>query len=157
MAGEEKSLVFGLRRVKNFVKDINKSYAFSWDDMNGTSENFRIVFSDNCSDNIEACIDSNGKLKNTVNLLDIGNDGKFPLLFNNDNYNRNIIKSTVPEIIIDVGNGDVLLKGIFLICIKNNNNYVMAYDIWNKQVPINNEVTIPFSLQDDVLWEILSE
>ena len=155
MSEDSISYVFDFRRVDTFMENINRSGKFDIQDMDGIVKNYRFVLSSSCPDNIVDCLDSDGTLNNSVVRIDLMEEGdaECVLLYNKGiNNNATITLGGQSSVNLDVGDGDVLLKAIFLV--DDSTGFVIAYSILNRQIPINNEVVLPAS---GVLWEIRTE
>ncbi|WP_409200630.1 hypothetical protein [Methanobrevibacter sp. DSM 116169] len=148
----EISYVFNFRRVNTFIRDMNRSGCFDLLQMDGVNQNYRIVLSSSCPDNIVDCLDVDGTLKVNVVEIPIGDDGLCVLQYNEGLNNNSTISLGQNQVNMDVGDGDVYLKAVFIV--DNSTGYVLAYDILNRVVPINNEVTLPVA---GVLWSIITE
>lgn len=147
---EEKSYIFDFIRVPNFMDDYNLQFFVA--EMDGTSKNYEFVLSQSCPDNIEDCLNDDGGLNSNVATVDIGTQGEISLLYSKGVNNSRVITLSASSVVLDVGDIDVMMKGLFLRDISTG--YVLAYCILQRTVPITNEVIFPAS---GVVWNIRNE
>lgn len=152
MSEDTQSYIFDFRRVDKFIEDMNRPGCFDLLEMDGINHNYRFILSGSCPNNINDCLDSDGTLNSSVIQVPIGDDGLCILQYNRGLNNNSTISLGQTQLNMDVGDGDVYLKGIFIV--DNSTGYCLAYSILNKVIPINNEVTLPAA---GVLWEIRTE
>lgn len=151
----DKSIIFDFIRTPNFLENFNQSGKFNVNSMNGTSKNFEFVLARNCEYNIEECLDNDGKLKtsDTVNsLIDVGTSGQVALSFTDVGGNSRIISTQASDLVIDMGDVNEFLKGVFLR--DKTSKYVLAYCILDKKIPVTNTIIIPKS---SLIWNIKDE
>lgn len=150
----DKSIIFDFIRTPNFLENFNQSGKFNVNSMDGTSKNFEFVLARMCEDNIEDNLDANGGLKvsSTISLIDIGTSGQVALDFKSVGGNSRIISTQASDLVIDMGDVNEFLKGLFLR--EKTTKYVLAYCILDKKIPVTNTITIPKS---SLVWNIKDE
>lgn len=147
------NLVFNFIRTPDFIDNMNRVGCFDVYEMDGTTKNYKFELSTSCPDNIEGCIKSDGTLdRSKVTVVDIGDSGEVPLVYSRGVNNNRTISLGASSVTVDVGDIDVYLKGIFLVDM--NTDYVFAYAILTRTVPIGNEVILPAS---GLVWNIRNE
>ena len=143
-----------MRKVDSFHDNINREGCFDSQDMDGVSLNYRIVFASKLPDGVsrvDDCLDAEGTLKDSVELIDTGDDCLIALRWNYGiNANRYITIGDVSSILVDLGDVNVHIEGVFLV--DNNTGFVIAYNITDKSIKINKDQAI-FPL-DGLLWAI---
>lgn len=144
--------IFSFKRVSDFFKNMNRNGCFDLLEMDGINMNYRLVLVSSCPDNVMDCLDVDGKLNNRVVHVPIDDDGLCSLQYNEGINNDFTISVAQSQINVDVGDGDVLLKGAFIV--DDNTGYVLAYSILNTQIPVSNDTTFPVN---GVLWTIRQE
>ena len=146
--------LINLRKVDSFHDNINREGCFDSQDMDGVSLNYRIVFASKLPDgvtHINDCLDAEGTLNEDVELVNTGDDGLIALQWNKGvNANRYITIGQISSIVVDLGDVNVDVVGVFLV--DNNTGFVMAYNIQDKGIHINKDQAI-FPL-DGLLWSI---
>lgn len=146
--------MIGLRKVDSFHDNINREGCFDSQDMDGVSKNYRIVFASGLPDGVsrvEDCLDDEGTLRDDVELIDTGDDCLISLLWNvGVNANRYITVGDVSSILVDLGDVNIQIEGVFLV--DNNTGFVIAYNISDKSINLNKDQAI-FPL-DGLLWSI---
>ena len=149
----EQSYIFDLIRTPDFMDNMNRDTCFDTAEMDGVTKNYEFVLATSCPNNIEDCLDSNGCLVNSVVTIDVGTDAQISLLWSKGVDNDRVISiGGSTSVTLDVGDIDVLMKGLFLRDISTG--YVLAYCILTRNVPITNEIVLPAS---GVLWQIRNE
>lgn len=142
---------FQFRRVDTFDRDKNRKDCFDVLDMNGTDLNFKLVLASNCSSNIDNCLDDDGTLKEWDEetgkgveiLYTLGErDGLVPLLYTYGINGEGNISINTNSVVYELPDGDIYVKGIFLVSYANGSGYVMAYSINNVQLEIKNNPLI---------------
>lgn len=141
---------FKFRRVDNFLYDMNRGDTFDLADMDGNSENYKLILASQCSNDIEKCIDEDGTLKEwnavdsegvqILNTLGV-NDGLIPLLFSRGINGEGTISVNATSVTYELTDDVDYVKGIFLVSVGNGSGYVLAYSINN----------VPLEIQDDTL------
>ena len=152
----DKSIPFDFVRTPNFLDNMNQTNKFNVSQMDGTTKNFEFVLASNCQDNIEDNLNRSGGLisDNTkISFIDIGTSGRVALNFVNIGGNNRSILSQSTDLVINMGDVNEFLKGIFL---RNRTNpyYVLAYCILDKKIPVTGRFTIP---KNSVVWNINDE
>lgn len=147
------NLVLSFIRTPDFIDNMNRVGCFDVYEMDGTTKNYKFELSTSCPDNIEECIKSDGTLnRSKVTIVDIGDSGEVPLVYSRGVNNNRTISLGASAVTLDVGDIDVYLNGIFLVDM--NTDYVFAYCILTRTVPISNEVILPAS---GLVWNIRNE
>ena len=90
--------------------------------------------------------------RNRVTVVNIGDTGQVPLTFNKGVNNNRTITLGASAVTLDVGDIDAHINGIFLIDM--NTDYVLAYCILSRTVPVSNEVILP---ANGMVWNIRNE
>lgn len=146
--------MIGLRKVDSFHDNINREGCFDSQDMDGVSKNYRIVFASGLPDGaarVEDCLDEEGTLNEQVEIVDTGDDCLISLKWEQGiNANRYITLGDVSSIVVDLGDVNISIVGVFLV--DNNTGFVMAYNIQDKGIKINKDQAI-FPLEG-LLWSI---
>ena len=152
----DSSIIFNFQRTPNFIDNMNQVGCFNVREMDGTTKNYRFELVSDCPERIEDCIFTDGSLKrNAVKVIrDLNDDefGRVPLNFANGVGNNRTISLGASAVTLDVGDIEVNLKGIFLI--DENTDYVLAYSILTRTVPLSNEVVLPCN---GMVWNIRNE
>ena len=144
---EIQSYPYDLATSPLFIDKFNLSYSQA--DFDGTAK-FELVISSDCPDNVGDCINTNGLLKNTVNV-DVTGDMKLSVERDGegDGYTRNIHILLAEGCEIPLSE-DILLKGAFLR--KKSNGFVIAFMI--EETPIRYCENIIFE-EGNVLFKII--
>ena len=145
--------MIGLKKVDSFHDNINREGCFDTADMNGVDLNYRIVFASYIPPQyatVNDCLDSEGTLKEDIELINTGDDGLIALSWDEGVNANRYINCVSSSIIVDLGDVNVSIVGIFLV--DNNTGFVMAYNIQDKGIKINRDQAI-FPLEG-MLWSI---
>ena len=156
------SIIFDFIRTPDFIKNMNRSTTFDVLEMDGTTKNYKFEFATDCGGDITDCLNADGTLKRTGqgavtvlasgNNTNIGTSNQVALTYSTGVNNNATISLGASAVTIDVGDVDVFLKGLFLV--DKNTDYVLAYCILTRTVPITNEVVLPAS---GLVWNIRNE
>lgn len=147
--------IFSFIRTPDFIDNMNRPTCFDVNDMDGTSLNYQIVLATNCSEKIEDNLTQYGTLNSNVTEISsdiIKDQGMVALTYSRGINNNRIISMGSTSVVVDVGDKDYYLKGLFLR--DRYTGYVLAYCILQRTVPIANEVVFPSS---GVVWNIRNE
>ena len=152
----DSSIIFNFQRTPDFIDNMNQVGCFNVREMDGTTKNYRFELVSDCPETIEDCIYADGTLnRSRVTIIrDLSDEefGRVPLNFAKGVGNNRTISLGASAVTLDGGDVDVNLKGIFLI--DENSDYVLAYSILTRTVPISNEVVLPSS---GMIWNIRNE
>ena len=149
-----KSIIFDFIRTPNFLNNMNQSGKFNVNKMDGQHKYYEFVLASNCADNIEDNLDGNGNLKTdgTISKINIGTSGQVILNFTSLGGNNRQIVSQSTNLVIDMGDVNTFLKGVFLREISTT--YPIAYCIFETAIPVTGTITIP---KNSVIWTINDE
>ena len=139
---ETQSYPFDLIRSPLAKKKYNISYSDS--DLDGTAK-WQIIISNDCSDNVADCIDSNGVLKSGFTKTTLG-DIKLQLVEYNEYSSEIMIKENVTFNL----SSDVDVKGVFLVK-KASPYFVLGYSINVKPMRFCEKIIFE---ADNVLWKV---
>ena len=132
-----------LIKVDTFFDDINREGCFDTADMDGVTPNYRIVFASRLPSygTVNDLIDSEGTLKDEVELINTGDDTLIALSWNKGiNADRSITIGNISSIVVDLGDVNIQAVGVFLV--DNASGYVIAYNIQDKEIQFNKDQAI---------------
>ena len=151
MANE--SYVFKFTRTPDFIDNMNRAGCFDVAEMDGTTKNYQFEIASDCPSDINDCLNDDGTLKRSkVTIANIGDTGQVALTFSKGISNDRTISLGASAVTLDVGDIDVHINGIFLVDM--NTDYVLAYCILARNVPVSNEVILP---ANGMVWNIRNE
>ena len=136
--------MFKLIKVDTFFDDMNRDGCFDTRDMDGVTPNYRIVFASKLPDGwqtVNDCFDSEGTLKEEVEIINTGDDTVIPLKWNEGiNADRYITIGNISSIVVDLGDVNITAVACFLV--DNASGYVMAYNVQDKGIKFNKDQAI---------------
>lgn len=151
MANE--SFIFRFTRTPDFIDNMNRVGCFDVFEMDGTTKNYQFEVASDCPSTIESCLNADGTLnRNKVTIINIGDTGQVPLNFSKGVNNNRTITLGASAVMLDVGDIDAYMNGIFLV--DRNTDYVLAYCILSRTMPVSNEVILP---ANGMVWNIRNE
>ena len=136
------SYIFDIKEVPSFFDDWNIRFRLM--DMDGVSNNFKLVFSDYAPSNIEDCLNG-GVLSSSVN---VASSVDCKLKWDKDSR----VISVKGDAQWTIGDNDYPLKAVFL-CNKSD-DYVLGYCIHTASFTVTNKVKIE---DGTILWSIVNE
>jgi len=142
MAGN--NAYFKFRRVDNFLYDMNRKDCFDLADMDGVTNNYKLVLATSCPTNIEECLDEDGTLNDSVQILTtLGeSDGLCPLLYNQGINAEATISINATSVVYELTDQIDYVKGVFLVSYGNGSGYVLAYSINNVALEVQDDTLI---------------
>lgn len=130
-------------KVDTFFDDINREGCFDTQDMDGITPNYRIVFASKLPSytTVNDLIDSEGTLKEDVELINTGDDTLIALSWNKGiNADRSMTIGNISSIVVDLG--DVNIHAVACFLVDNASGYVIAYNIQDKGITFNKDQAI---------------
>lgn len=152
------SYIFEFTRVDAFLDDMNRDGKFDVLDMDGVSNNYKMILVSECPNGINECIDEDGTLLDDsivhrVESLGV-NDGLCSLLYSKGVNGERTISISNSTVNFDLGDNKDNLKAVFLVNMVEGSGYVIAYAINNYSFPIEGELILPC---DGMIWSIKYE
>ena len=135
--------MFKLIKVDTFFDDMNREGCFDTQDMDGITPNYRIVFASKLPSytTVNDLIDSEGTLKDEVELINTGDDTLISLSWvKGINADRYITNGNISSIVVDLGDVNITAVACFLV--DNASGYVMAYNVQDKGIQFNKDQAI---------------
>lgn len=128
--------------VDSFFDDLNREGCFDSQDMDGVGWNYRIVFASSLPsfNTVNDLFDSEGTLKEEVNIINTGDDGLVQLLWSKGVNLGRTISCNTSSILVDLGDINVDIQAVFLV--DNNTGYVIAYNVQDKSIKINKDQAV---------------
>lgn len=145
---------FKFIRVDTFFDDINREDCFDTQDMDGVSPNYKFVLVEDCPQDINACLDSDGTLDTSVVSIvetDGIDDGLCSLLYSKGINGERTISVNDSTVTYDLGEDARPIRAIFLVNVANGTGYVLAYCILDKTVYENGALILPCN---GLVWSI---
>ena len=144
---------FRFVRVDTFLDDMNREDCFDTQDMEGISPNYRFVLASECPSDIDDCIDEDGTLDESVQLIDTDgeDDGYCSLLYSKGINGERTISISDSTVTYDLGEQPVTIKAIFLVAMANGTGYVLAYSIFDKYIQEDGVLILP---TNGAVWSI---
>ena len=145
---------FRFIRVDTFFDDINREDCFDTLDMDGVSPNYKFVLVDDCPQDINDCLDSDGTLDtDVVHVVDTDgdDDGLCSLLYSKGINGERTISINDSTVSYDLGEDAVSIRAIFLVNVANGTGYVLAYSIFDKTVSESGTLILPCN---GLVWSI---
>ena len=135
---------FAFRRVDNFEEDRNRKDCYDVRYMDGVSKNFKIVLASDCPSNIEDCLDEDGTLNDSVQIIyTFGEtDGLISLLWSRGVNSERAISVVDTSVSYDLADEETYVKALFLVSYANGSGYVMAYSINNVAIIVPDDQLI---------------
>ena len=138
--------------VDSFFDDINRDNCFDTNMMDGVTPNYHIVLYSECPDNINDCLDMDGTLIDSDDMIRIisegERDGECALLWSKGINLERTLSIVNSNITFDFGENGEDIKAMFLVdgglsLETEGTGYVIAYAINSKSVNVPSQLVLP--------------